>query len=77
MEWPDVSQKQLIVRMPSELHQTLKSVAFFTNRSMNELAVAALAEYVAREEVSGAAFEAILDRAETDYRGMLDTLKER
>lgn len=64
--------EQLLLRVPPELKQALKTVAFFTDRSMNEIAVTALAAYLS----DNPALEAILDKAEVEQRGILDKLKE-
>jgi hypothetical protein len=67
--------KQLPVRMPEDLYNTLKGTAYFTRRSMNDVVVAALTSYLldtSRQET----VDAIVDQARTEYRIALDKLAE-
>jgi hypothetical protein len=66
--------KQLPVRMPEDVYNTLKGAAFYTNRSMNEIVVAALIEHL--ETLRRDGLEAIVKRAQDEYRVVLDRLAE-
>ncbi|MEX2586989.1 MAG: Arc family DNA-binding protein [Actinomycetota bacterium] len=63
------------LRMPQDLYDAVKGAAFYTDRSMNGLIVAAIREYLA-EQVRSKHFEAMLDQGETRYRAVLDKLAE-
>lgn len=73
---PNTEMRQLPIRLPAELYDTLKGVAYFTGRSMNQIAVAAIESYLETEEVGGTAVRAIVEQAQEDYRGALDKLKD-
>jgi hypothetical protein len=66
--------RQLPVRMPDEVYNALKGVAYFTGRSMNEIVVAAVTEFL-RSSASGELDE-IVARAQEDYRQVLDQLAD-
>jgi hypothetical protein len=67
--------KQLPVRMPEDLYNALKGAAFYTDRSMNEIMVTALTEYL-RASLRSDAVGAIVQRAQEDYRVVLDKLAD-
>ena len=60
--------------MPDELHDTLKGVSYYTDVSMNTLAVAGIRQYLEGPEYG--AIRAIIERAQEDYRSALDKLKD-
>lgn len=66
--------KSLVVRMPDELHDTLKGVSYYTDVSMNTLAVAGIRQYL--EGPEHAAVRAIVAEAQERYQGVLDKLKD-
>jgi hypothetical protein len=61
--------------MPEELYNALKGTAFFTDRSMNDVVVAALTAYLldtSRRE----ALDAMVRNARAEYRTALDKLAD-
>ena len=64
--------KQLPVRMPEEVYNALKGVAYFTERSMNEIVVAAITEHLRRS--SDGELDRIVKTAQQDYQQVLDKL---
>ena len=66
--------KAVLVRMPVELYDGLKATAFFSERSMNDIAVSAIAAYLAAQ--SDDTLDDITARARERYRGVLDKLRE-
>jgi hypothetical protein len=64
--------RQLPVRMPEPLYDGLKGIAYFTKRSMNEIVVAAITDYLRHS--SSDELDEIVARAQDDYRHVLDKL---
>ena len=68
-------RRQLPIRLPVEQYEALKSYAFFTHTSMNEAVCLAVQQFLdgpARADE----LKAITARAQAQYRGALDKLKE-
>jgi NRPS condensation-like uncharacterized protein len=65
----------LTVRMPKDEHEALRSYAFATGASMNDIVLRAIREFLAssgrREE-----FDALLTKARKQYRLALDKLAD-
>jgi hypothetical protein len=61
------------VRLPKEQHDALRALAFFTDTSMNELIVQAIGLYLSSEGRKKQ-FAAMLKKAQSDYRAVLDKL---
>ena len=65
----------LTVRMPQEVHGALRTMAFATDKSMNELALSAFREFLGaqahRETVEG-----LLSKIQDQYRVALDKLAD-
>jgi hypothetical protein len=70
----EVQVRQLPVRLPGPEYDALKTFAFFTQRSMNDVIRAAIQDFLVAH--SGNEFDAILGKARTDYRAALDKLAE-
>jgi hypothetical protein len=66
-------RKDLLLRLPAEDHAALKNLAFFTDRSMNEIVCAALHEYLVttgrREHLA-----AVVESGRSGMRDLLDKL---
>ena len=65
----------LTIRVPPELHERLRTYKFFTRKSINEVAVQLLTEYLdgpGADEIVAASTE----RAQSDYAVALDKLKD-
>ena len=67
--------RQLPVRLPADQYEALKVYAFFTKTSMNEIVNQAVAEFLAGTGRSEQ-LDAMLERAQKDYRMALDKLKD-
>ncbi|HEY8202964.1 MAG TPA: hypothetical protein VII47_16645 [Actinomycetota bacterium] len=67
--------QQVLVRLPKEEHEALRSFAGLTGISLNEAIIRAVREFLAgegrREE-----FDALLARAKSQYEVALDKLKD-
>jgi hypothetical protein len=61
------------IRMPSDLHRSLKIVSYVSRHSMNDLAVKALTNFLDTERE---AIRAIINQAQEDYGPVLDKLKD-
>lgn len=66
---------QLPVRMPEDLYNALKGASFYTGRSMNEILVTALTEYL-RTSLQDEAVAAIVRRAQDDYQAVFEKLAD-
>ena len=66
--------RQLPVRMPKEVYDALKSVAYFTKRSMNGIVVGAIVDYLRNS--SDEEMEAIVAKAREDYHVVLEKLAD-
>jgi predicted DNA-binding protein len=66
--------KQLPLRLPADVYQQLKTMAYFTGRSMNEIVIEALTGFLATSGDTEQA-HAMLERARGEYRDVLDKLK--
>lgn len=69
----DIETVPFQMRMPPELHRSLKIVSYVSGRSMNDLAVKALTNFLDTEQE---AVRAIVDKAQVDYGPVLDKLKD-
>lgn len=65
--------KQLPLRLPKQTYDALKTAAFFTERSMNEIVTAALEQYLDTEGRT-ALLAASVKKTRTRYRDVLDRL---
>ena len=64
----------ITLRVPKDLYETMKSVAYATETSLNEFAVRGLAEYVAQEEHLKA-LDSLSRRIQEQARVGLDKLR--
>ena len=68
-------QRTLTIRMPHDEYEALRGYAFVTDRSMNDVACAAVGAYLTgpgrRQQ-----FESLLDDARSTYRAALDKLAD-
>lgn len=65
----------LTVRLPAELHEELRTYKFFTGRSINDVAVQLIRDFLAgpgREEIA----QGMTERAEKMYGVALDKLAD-
>lgn len=67
--------QQVLVRLPREEHEALRSFAGLTGISLNEAIVRAVREFLAGEGRQEE-FEALLARAKSQYEVALDKLKD-
>jgi hypothetical protein len=65
--------KQLPLRLPKPTYDALKTTAFFTERSMNDIVTVALQQYLDTEG-RAALLAASVQKARTRYRDVLDKL---
>lgn len=68
-------QVAMTVRLPSEVHEALRAVAFASSASLNDVVLRAVADFLgdrARRE----AVDAMAGRVREQYREALDKLKE-
>ncbi len=70
-----IDTQQLPLRLPREDYEALRNLAYFTGRSMNSIVAELLRSYLAAAG-RDAQLDAMLDRAETHYRDVLDKLAE-
>jgi hypothetical protein len=65
----------LTIRLPAELHEELRTYKFFTGRSINEVAVELIRDFLdgpGREEIA----RGMTERARTMYNVALDKLAD-
>lgn len=67
--------QMLTVRVPRELHDGLRTLAFATETSINELVVRAIANFMAAD-AHDEAVDAFLRRSQTKWRVALDKLSD-
>jgi predicted transcriptional regulator len=67
--------KTLTVRVPEEIHEALRTLAFATNASINELVTRSIALYLS-DEGHRQAVESVLRRARGQYRVALGKLAD-
>lgn len=67
--------RTLTIRVPEDVHEALRTLAFATNTSINEIAVRALRDHLAHEG-HRRAVEAFLAQARRRYRVALDKLAD-
>jgi hypothetical protein len=68
-------RKTFLVRLPAEMHKDLKTYAFFTGTSVNEVVVKLISEHLdgpGRQVIE----RALTDRAKAIYGDALDKLAE-
>jgi hypothetical protein len=67
------ARKDFLVRMPRADYEALRSLAFFTRQSMNEIVCSALHTYL---ETDGRAAHvaAVIDQGRVEMRDLLDKL---
>jgi hypothetical protein len=68
-------RKTIPVRLPADMHQELKTLAFFTGRSINDIITGLVAEHLAgpgRQLIE----HGMTMRARTNYKDALDKLAE-
>ena len=65
----------LTVRLPGELHEAVRTLAFATESSINEVVVRAIRDYLSGEG-HRQAVDRFLRRAQTNYRVALDKLAD-
>ena len=63
------------LRLPADLYDACKAVAFFTDRPMNDLVVEAIREYLTRQLRSKPVRRMIAENG-SRYRTLFDTLSE-
>ena len=71
----DQETKAFALRLPAPVYNRVKNLSFFTDRSMNEIIVAAVSEYLDRtgDQVQ---LEAMTNRVRSEYRSLLDKLRD-
>lgn len=67
--------QMLTVRVPKELHEGLRTLAFVRETTINDLAVRALADFMASKG-HDEAVEGFLKQAQAKWRVALDKLKD-
>jgi predicted DNA-binding protein len=71
----DQETKAFALRLPAPVYNRVKNLSFFTDRSMNEIIVAAVSDYLDRtgDQVQ---LEAMANRVRSEYRTVLDKLRD-
>lgn len=69
----DKEIQTLTLRVPKDIHEAVRTLAFATNSSINDVALHALRDYLA-DEGHRQAVESYLRRAQQQYRVALDKL---
>ena len=68
-------RKELLLRLPAEDHAALRNLAFFTDRSMNEIVTTLLHEFLATQG-RRAHLEAVVESGREEMRDLLDKLAQ-
>jgi hypothetical protein len=67
--------ERLTVRMPAGMHEAVRTVAFVTNSSINDVVVRAVADYLS-DAGRSQAVDGFLERAHDQWRVALDKLAD-
>ncbi len=67
--------ERLTIRMPAGMHEAVRTVAFATNSSINDVLVRAVGDYLS-DAGRSQAVDAFLERAQDQWRVALDKLAD-
>jgi predicted transcriptional regulator len=70
-----VARRTFPLRLPDDVYDAVKAMAFFTDRPMNDLILEAIRSYLAKQARSKLVRQMIADN-DSRYRAALDTLFE-